>query len=116
MLSGERYRLNNNKLVSYHSDISKVNKRIQLEQFLEVVLSYCGTISLAKEARPVQDIYGLQIGDIFIKAGSPGHAMIVADMTVNEKGKKIFMLAQGMMPAQSIHIVKNPMDEKMSPW
>jgi hypothetical protein len=26
------------------------------------------------------------------------------------------MLAQGFMPAQSIHIVKNLLDETMSPW
>jgi hypothetical protein len=26
---------------------------------------------------------------------------------INNKGEKIFMLAQGFMPAQSIHIVKN---------
>ena len=42
--------------------------------------------------------------------------MIVVDVAVNSKGEKIFMLAQGFMPAQSIHIVKNPLDEAMSPW
>jgi hypothetical protein len=42
--------------------------------------------------------------------------MIVVDVAINDQGEKIFMLAQGLMPAQSIHVVKNPMDEKMSPW
>ena len=26
------------------------------------------------------------------------------------------MLAQSYMPAQDIHIVKNPMDDELSPW
>jgi hypothetical protein len=34
----------------------------------------------------------------------------------NSEGKKIFMLAQSYMPAQDIHIVKNPVNEKISPW
>ena len=36
--------------------------------------------------------------------------MIVADVAFNKKGEKIFILAQGYMPAQDIHIVKNPME------
>jgi hypothetical protein len=58
----------------------------------------------------------LEAGDIFIKAGSPGHTMIVVDVAVNNKNEKVFMLAQGFMPAQSIHIVKNLLDETISPW
>jgi len=71
---------------------------------------------LDKISRPVYNLSEMKIGDIFVKAGSPGHAMIVADIAINSKGEKIFMLAQGLMPAQDIHIVKNPMDGKMSPW
>jgi hypothetical protein len=115
-IKGERYRLKGAMLVAYSSGSFGGNKRQQLEQFLEVVFSYCGTISLSKETKPVNDLNNLQAGDVFIKAGSPGHAMIVVDAAINDRGEKIFMLAQGLMPAQSIHVVKNPMDEKMSPW
>jgi len=41
--------------------------------------------------------------------------MIFVDVAINDQGEKIFMLAQGLMPAQSIHVVKNLMDERMSP-
>ena len=58
----------------------------------------------------------MQPGDVFIKGGFPGHAMIVVDVAVNKKGEKIFMLAQSYMPAQDIHIVKNPGNETLSPW
>ena len=31
------------------------------------------------------------------------------------KGGRVFLLAQSYMPAQDVHIVRNPMDE-MTPW
>ena len=34
----------------------------------------------------------------------------------NEAGKKIFLLSQGYMPAQDIHILKNYADADLSPW
>jgi hypothetical protein len=54
----------------------------------------------------------LQIGDVFIQGGSPGHAVIVVDMAQNkQKGEKKFILAQSYMPAQEIQILKNPKGE-----
>jgi len=62
-------------------------------------------------------VMGMNPGDVFVKAGAPGHAMIVVDMAVNETGgKKIYMLAQGYMPAQDMHIVINPNSSTLSPW
>jgi hypothetical protein len=58
----------------------------------------------------------IQPGDVFIKGGFPGHAMMVADVAVNDKGKKIFILLQSYMPAQDIHIVKNLTNSDLSPW
>jgi hypothetical protein len=58
----------------------------------------------------------MTIGDVFIEAGSPGHAEIIVDMAENENGEKIFLLAQSYMPAQQTQILLNPNDEKISPW
>ena len=74
-MEGERYRLKGARLVAYSSGSFGGNKRQQLEEFLEVVFSYCGTISLSNEIKPVNDLNNLQAGDVFIKAGSPGHAI-----------------------------------------
>ena len=115
-MTGERYHLKGSRLVTYNSGSPGQNRRQQLEQFLEVVFSYCGTISLSKATKPVYEMNTVTAGDVFVKPGSPGHAMIVVDVAVNNKGEKIFMLAQGFMPAQSIHIVKNPLDDTVSPW
>lgn len=59
----------------------------------------------------------MQIGDVFIKGGSPGHAVIVVDMAVNpQNNKKLFMVAQSYMPAQDIHILINQNKPAISPW
>ena len=113
---GTRYKLIGNKLTEYNSTAADTNKRVQLEDFLKVVFSYCGTLSLAAQLNPVSDFDDIQPSDVFVKGGSPGHAMIVVDVAINSAGKKIFMLAQSYMPAQDIHVVKNPVNESLSPW
>jgi hypothetical protein len=85
-------------------------------QYLDVVFTYAGTYSLAQELvkAEYQDI---QPGDVFIRGGSPGHAVIVVDVAVNNStGQKIFLLAQSYMPAQDIHVLLNPSDPELSPW
>jgi hypothetical protein len=85
-------------------------------EYLKLVFTYAGTKSLEKEMKTVS-INDLHIGDVFIKGGSPGHAVIVVDMAVNEQtGEKLFLLAQSYMPAQEIQILKNPMNPSISPW
>lgn len=80
-----------------------------------MVFTYCGTLSLEKETHNV-DLSSIQPGDVLVKGGCPGHAMIVADVAINKKREKVFMLAQSYMPAQDIHIVKNWVDNEFSPW
>jgi hypothetical protein len=58
----------------------------------------------------------MEAGDVFIQGGSPGHAVIVIDLAVNDSGEKIFLLSQSYMPAQEIHLLKNPVDTGISPW
>jgi Domain of unknown function (4846) len=77
-------------------------------KYMELIFNYAGTSSLSKELQsiPVSDV---KIGDIFIKGGFPGHAVIVVDMAVNPKNnQKIMLLAQSYMPAQEIQILLNP--------
>lgn len=84
-------------------------------QYLEFVFTYAGTLSLSKELEP-GEVSELLIGDVFIQGGSPGHAVIVVDLATDSAGKKVFLLAQSYMPAQEIQILKNPVNDKLSPW
>jgi hypothetical protein len=112
---GTRYKLSGNKLYSYTSSKTEPDIKKDLESFLEIVFSFCGTLSLKNETRTL-DINQIRPGDMFVYGGSPGHAMIIMDMATDNKGHKMFMLAQSYMPAQDMHIVKNPIDDKLSPW
>lgn len=84
------------------------------QKYLRVVFSYAGTLSMEAEAEeiPLSDI---ACGDVFLKGGSPGHVVLVADVCENEDGQKAFLLAQGFMPAQEFHLLKNPLHED-DPW
>jgi len=85
-------------------------------KYMELIFSYAGTLSLEKELKPVK-LAQMQIGDVFIQGGSPGHAVIVVDMCENTETKeRFFMLAQSYMPAQEIQVLINPHSENKSPW
>ena len=85
------------------------------ERYLEKVFAYCGSLSLSRQLKNTS-ILDMQIGDVLIRGGSPGHAVIVVDMAVDRQGKKLYLLAQSYMPAQDIHILKNPVDKGLNPW
>lgn len=84
------------------------------QKYLRVVFSYASTLSMEQESRKIK-LQELQVGDIFIKGGSPGHVVMVVDVCENMEGKKAFLLAQGYMPAQEFHVLKNPAHEE-DPW
>jgi len=90
--------------------------RIKFDAYLETVFSYCGTLSLDRTLQKRNSLNEMEIGDVLIRGGSPGHAMLVMDVAKNEEGKKIYLLAQGYMPAQDIHVVTNPLSSKIGPW
>ena len=66
--------------------------------------------------KKLNDNKEITAGIVMANPGSPGHALIVIDEAINSNGEKIFLLAQGYTPAQSIHILSNPFDKSISPW
>jgi Domain of unknown function (4846) len=92
------------------------DSRRDLWDYLETIFAYAGTWSLARELRPVPAA-DIRAGDVFIVGGSPGHAVIVVDLAIDGgSGEKLFLLAQSYMPAQEIHVLKNPSDDAIGPW
>ena len=106
--------LKGNKVVWVTSSNNKSYK--SFKKYMINVFMYAGTASLEKEMKTVL-LSDIQAGDVFIKGGFPGHAVIVVDVAINKKTKdKVFMIAQSYMPAQNIHILKNPTNKEFSPW
>jgi hypothetical protein len=85
-------------------------------KYMNYVFAYAGTYSLERELKSVT-LPELQTGDVFIKGGFPGHAVLVADVAENtQTGEKRFLLVQSYMPAQEMHVLKNPAATDGSPW
>lgn len=112
---GYRVKVDGNKTNWYKAGDTDTSYR-SFRRYLDLIFAYAGTRSLSRELNRV-DRSDLQIGDVFIQGGSPGHAVIVVDMAVQpETGKKVFLLAQSYMPAQDIQILQNPMNNALNPW
>ncbi len=85
--------------------------------YCTTIFNYAGTSSLSKELKKVSEVKDIQIGDVFILGGFPGHAVLVVDVCSNETtGEKLFMIQQSYMPAQEIHVLKNIKNSDISPW
>ncbi len=85
-------------------------------RYLDQVFMYAGTASLERELKPVP-LSNIQPGDVWIQGGHPGHAVLVMDVAVQpETGERLFLLAQSFMPAQEIHVLKNPANSDANPW
>ncbi|MBI5367429.1 MAG: DUF4846 domain-containing protein [Planctomycetes bacterium] len=85
--------------------------------WLDTVFTYAGTASLAREVQPLPIGSRIAPGDLFIRGGHPGHAVLVMDVAERAAdGARVFLLAQSYMPAQQVHLLRNPGDPALSPW
>jgi hypothetical protein len=92
----------------------KCNKSYKsFKTYLIQIFNYAGTHTLSKELTSVPFL-DMQIGDIIIKGGFPGHAVMVVDLVENKNGEKKYLLAQSYMPAQNFQILKNSNGD--TPW
>lgn len=112
---GKRIQVIGNSVKWVHSK-NPSNTYEDFWNYLETIFMYAGTLSLSKELKKTE-FENLEIGDVFIQGGSPGHAIIVVDKAINtETGQTLFLLAQSYMPAQEIHVLNNFENDQISPW
>ena len=111
---GYRIRVNGND-TSWYKATGEDSSYETFRKYMDKIFMYAGTASLSKELVAVS-VDELQIGDVFIVGGHPGHAMVIVDMAKDKLGNKAIMVAQSYMPAQDIHVVTNLHDKQISPW
>jgi Domain of unknown function (4846) len=107
---GERLGLDGKTLVwraGGKSDTSHASFR----SYLDSVFSYANTVSIARDGKLVSQAE-LAPGDFVVAPGTPGHAVVVLDVAKNSEGKRVALLGQGYMPAQSFHVLAHDGD----PW
>lgn len=106
----------NGNSVSFRETAAYDESYENFRNYLDLIFNYAGTISLHRETNSIIKNSDLKTGDILITPGSPGHVVFIAGTCINKKGKKLFLLAQGFTPAQSIHLLSNPFEKNISPW
>jgi hypothetical protein len=111
---GERPRTTGNKLV-WSKAAAPDPGYASFRRYLDSVFTWAGTYSLERELRSVS-ARDVEAGDVVIRGGFPGHALIVVDVARNAAGERRVLLAQSFMPAQEIHVVKNFASTDGSPW
>ena len=97
--------------ITWASARSSEDTRATFRAWLDVIFTYAGTMSLARELLRVGDPATVEPGDVLIQPGSPGHAIIAVDIAQPENGRdgtRMAMFAQSFMPAQSIHVLRGP--------
>jgi hypothetical protein len=113
--AGERPRTEGRRLVWVKrapADASYASFR----RYMDTVFIWAGTHSLERELVPVVD-GRVEIGDVIIKGGFPGHAMLIADVAEHPgTGERRFLLIQSFMPAQDMHVLKGRNTPDGSPW
>lgn len=76
-------------------------------RYMDTVFAWAGTHSLERELLLVSR-GPVETGDVIIKGGFPGHAVLVADTAVDGSGARRHVLIQSFMPAQDMHVLKAP--------
>ncbi|PJJ59975.1 uncharacterized protein DUF4846 [Hymenobacter chitinivorans DSM 11115] len=113
--AGKGFRVTGEEVESVAKAVEQPTHAV-FRRYLDQIFTYAGTRSVEREMQPAA-LATLQPGDAFIKGGSPGHAVLVLDVSMNpQTGKRYFLLAQSYMPAQEIHVLRNLQNPKLSPW
>ncbi len=112
---GYRPKINGSK-VSFHKTASRDTSKQNFYKYLNLIYTYAGTQSLYNELPKIINKANVEVGDMLIYPGSPGHVIMVVDKITTIDGDILFIFAQGNTPAQSVHILKNLNDTSISPW
>ena len=100
--------------VTFHKTAKSSYTKANFYNYLNLIYTYSGTLSLYTELPKIKNNF--EVGDMLVNPGTPGHIIMIVDKIKNKKGAVKYILAQGNTPAQSVHMLKNPTDTKMSPW
>ena len=90
-------------MVERRKGAARPNSHASFRSWLDLVFTYAGTRSLAREGKAVQG--DLMPGDVFVSPGSPGHAVVILDIADHPDGRRAALLGQGFMPAQELHVL-----------
>ncbi|MFH1419433.1 MAG: DUF4846 domain-containing protein [Planctomycetota bacterium] len=80
--------------------------------YLEMLFRYASTYSLLDDTLQATD-HAVEAGDVFVRPGRPGHAMMILDVATAPGGDVKVLLGEGGWPAQTFHVPRGP---DGNPW
>jgi len=103
---GQGFQVRNENVLPLAKAIEQPTHAV-FRRYLDQIFDYAGTLSLSRELQTVP-LAGVQPGDVLLRGGSPGHAVLVLDVAEHTTtGQKFMLLAQSYMPAQQVHVLRN---------
>lgn len=111
--AGERPRVRGNR-VRWEAGAPASRSYREFRRYLDAIFTYAGSKSLSGELHAGVELSRVAPGDVFIQGGFPGHAVLVMDAAEDDRGRRVYLLAQSYMPAQEIHLLDNPAAD--GPW
>jgi len=111
---GYRPKIIGNK-VTFHKTATPNSSKSNFYKYLNLIYTYAGTLSLHTEL-PKVSLKDVAVGDMLVKPGTPGHIEMIVDEIIDNRGERLFLLAQGNTPAQNVCLLKNFEDTSISPW
>lgn len=103
-LAGGYPALNGNSFV-WKTRSARKDDHATYRAYLDVVFSWANTVALANKTKAV-DRADARPGDFFVLAGSPGHAVLILDIAERADGRRVALLGQSFMPAQSFQVLR----------
>ena len=73
---GYRPKINGSK-VTFHKTAKSDTSKANFYKYLNLIYTYSGTLSLYNELPSISNAKDLQIGDMLIKGGTPGHIVMI---------------------------------------
>lgn len=104
--AGERFVIEGSK-VGRRKGAAREDDHRSFRRWLDLIFTYAGTASLARDTPPVAQGEELQAGDFFVDPGFPGHAVMLLDIAVDDSGRRVALVGQGFMPAEEVHVVQS---------
>lgn len=102
-----RFRDVNGRLMAYGGGKS----RKAFENYMRRVFGSCSTFSMYHSDTRPQNPADVRPGDVFVfptANGRLGHAVLIADVATDSKGRKALLIVEGNTPARDIHVLRNP--------
>lgn len=98
------------KLVSVYKIVQDSSVK-NFRRYCNTIFEFSGTQTFWHNSPHIK-LAEIQPGDFIVKKGDKGHAVLIVDLAINEKGEKVALIGQGDTPACQFYLLM----KEHNPW